>query len=97
MNSKVIINKPKICDCVLLIDGKSERIKNKNIEIPYGKHKINIAIEIDVSPSDSHVISNNVWGEEIEVDIDSPITIINIKRKWHLFKHITTEFAVEKK
>ena len=97
MQSKLIIKKPKLCDCFISIDYKEERIKNKELELTYGKHIINVAIEIDMSPSDRRVIGENVWSNPVEIEIDTPITVLTIKRKWHLFRHVTTEFKIEKR
>ena len=97
MQSKLIIKKPILCDCFISIDDNEERIKNKEFELSYGKHIINVAIEIDMSHSDYNVVEENVWSNPVEIEVDTPITVLTIKRKWHLFSHVTTEFKIKKR
>lgn len=107
MHGKLIINKPTLCVCFIKINGKSQKlesIKNKEeLELPFGIYKINVGIgwsdtthvQMDrPEPWDSGI--EWAWEKSKEIVIDEKITIIKIKRKWHLLKHVTTEATMSK-
>ena len=107
MNGKIRINKPRICICVIKIDGKVKQLgafkSIKELEIPFGTHKINVGVEYsdtgDIGMETGHAHWSDIewaWKEDKEIIIDETTTNIKIKRKWHLFKHITAEAVINK-
>ena len=107
MNGKVIIKKPNICVAVLKINGKAQQLgafnTSKEIELPYGTYKINVGLEISdtghIGMDHGHSHWSDVewaWKEDKELIVDEKTSIIKIKRKWHLLKHITTEAIIKK-
>lgn len=101
MNGKILIKTPHICICVIKIDGIKKVIKKRLIELPIGVHKINVGIEYYSTGDDFKQSSWSAiewaWKNAKELVIDETVTIIKIKRKWHLFKHITTEATIEQR
>ncbi len=107
MNGKIRINKPGICVCVIKIDGKVKQLGAfkgvEELEVPFGTHKINVGIEYSdtghIGMDHGHAHWDDIewaWKEDKEIVIDETTTNIKIKRKWHLFKHITAEAVINK-
>ena len=107
MNGKIKIKKPRICVCVIKIDSKIKPLGAfkciQEVELPFGTHKINLGIEYSdaahIGMDHGHPHWSDIewaWKEDKEVVIDDIITTIKIKRKWHLFKHITAEAIIDK-
>jgi len=95
MNGKIILKTPFMCECCILIDRKSRTLnpfkKTHSIELPYGKHYVNVGINYDQMPESSKVHSANTWAwdEDKEVNIGEQVVYIKLKRKWHLLKPVT--------
>lgn len=108
MKGKIIIKKPNICVAVLKINGKTQQLGAfntcKELELPYGIYKINVGIEISdtgyIGMDHGHSHWSDVewaWEDEKDLVVDEKTSVIKIKRKWHLLKHITTEASIIKK
>lgn len=101
MNGKIIIKTPFMCDCRVLIDGVTKTLnpfkKTQLIELPYGKHYINVSINYDEMPESSKVYGADAWAWENdkEINVSENNIYIEIKRKWHLLKPVTTEAKIE--
>lgn len=102
MNGKIILKVPFMCVCVIKIDGKRKTLNpfnKKEIDISAGIHKINVGIEYYDHGDESYSRWSDIawaWKEDKEILIDEKVTIIKIKRKWHLFKYITAEAIIKK-
>lgn len=107
MNGKIIIKKPNICVCFIKLDGTVKQLgafkTSEELELPFGTHKINVAIEYSdtghIGMDHGHAHWSDLewaWKEDKEIVIDEKITNIKIKRKWHLLKHVTTEATISK-
>lgn len=92
---------PKLCDCCIYIDGEIKIIGSlkgsKVIELPYGKHIINVGINYDEMPESKRVHGANTWAWEDmkELTISEKDVYIEIKRKWHMTKHVSAEATIE--
>ena len=107
MNGKIIINKPKVCICVIKLDGKLKQLNAltgaDEVELAFGTHKINIGIEYSdtghIGMDHGHPDWDDIewaWKEDKEIVIDDTVKTIKLKRKWHLFKHITADAIISK-
>lgn len=100
-NGKIIFKTPLICECCIRIDGKYKKLnpfkKTQTMEVPYGKHSINVGISYDQTPESSKVHSAITWAWENDkkIEINEKDIIIELKRKWHLFKPVTAEAKIK--
>lgn len=108
MKGKVIIKKPNICVSILKINGKTQQLgafkTKEELELPYGTYRINVGIEISdtghMGMGHGHSHWSDIewaWKDEKDLVVDEKTSVIKIKRKWHLLKHITTEATIIKK
>lgn len=107
MNGKIIIKKPNICVCVIKIDGNITQLgafgNQQIVEIPIGKHNINVGIEYSdtghIGMDHGHAHWEDIewaWKKDKDIIIDETIITIILKRKWHLLKHITAKATINK-
>ena len=101
LTGKIIIKHPFICECCIKIDGRYKILnpfkKTQTIKLSYGEHYINVGINYDEWPESSKVHSATVWAWENDkkIELNEENIIIEIKRKWHLFKPVTLEANIK--
>lgn len=101
LTGRIVLKTPFICECCIKIDEMCKTLnpfkKNQMIELSYGKHSINVGINYDEMPESSKVHSANTWAWENDkiIEINEKDIIIEVKRKWHLFKPVTTEAKIK--
>ena len=105
MNGKIKIKKPKVCVCVIKIDGKLKQLGAfkaiDEVEVAFGTYKVNIGIEYSdtghIGMDHGHPDWADIewaWKEDKEIVIDHTVKTIELKRKWHLFRHITADAII---
>ena len=101
MSGKIVIETLFICECKIKIGGIEKRLnpfkKRMEVEVPCGKHFVNVAIEYDEFHESSRVWSSDIWAWERdrEIFVGEKDVVIKIKRKWHLLKPVTAEAVAE--
>lgn len=101
LTGRIVLKTPFICECCTKIDGVYQTLnpfkKHHMIELSYGKHSINVGINYDEIPESSRVHSSNTWAWENDkmIEVNENDIIIEVKRKWHLLKPVTTEAQIK--
>lgn len=98
---KIILRTPLICECYIEIDGFYKLLKafkkTQTVELPYGKHFINVGIGYyeSLDSSQKHCSYTWAWEHAKAFDINEKNIEIELKRKWHLLKHVTAEAQIK--